>query len=67
MSEGGGGSLRKMLAAMCHTCPLCNFGREHPESFLGRMLNHPLHADHCPMWRAEKMLYGPGRKESTAA
>jgi hypothetical protein len=66
MSEGSVGSLRKMLAGLCHACPLCKFGREHPESILGRLLNHPLHADHCPMWKAEKERYGSGRKESTA-
>jgi hypothetical protein len=66
MSEDSVGSLRKMLAGLCHACPLCKFGREHPESILGRLLNHPLHADHCPMWKAEKERYGSGRKESTA-
>ena len=67
MSESGIGPVRKALAAMCHACPLCKFGREHPGSFLGRVLNHPLHANHCPMWKAEKALYVPGRKEPTAA
>jgi hypothetical protein len=66
MSEGGVGPVRTLLARMCHACPICKFGRERPESVLGRILSHPLHANHCPMWKAEKEMYGSARQEPTA-
>jgi hypothetical protein len=58
VSEENVGPVRKVLAVMCHHCPLCRYGRENPESILGRMLHHKLHADYCPMWKAEKAVYG---------
>ncbi len=48
--------LRKVLAAMCSHCPICNYGRTHPDSVLGRLLHHSLHADHCPFWKAEQAV-----------
>ena len=47
------------LAAVCSHCPLCNHARAHPESWLGRVLHHPIHADHCPFWKAERAVAGP--------
>ena len=58
MGEDTLGPVRRALAVMCHHCPLCRYGRANPESFLGRMLHHKLHADYCPMWKAEKAVYG---------
>lgn len=52
------GPFKRARAFLCHKCPFCNYGRKHPDSVIGKMLNHPLHADHCPMWKAEKELYG---------
>lgn len=57
MSEKPLGPVGRALAVMCHHCPLCRYGREKPESILGRVLHHRLHADYCPMWRAEKAMY----------
>lgn len=48
---------KKIMGSVCHYCPLCKYGRKNPRSLVGRMLHHPLHADNCPMWKAEKMLY----------
>jgi hypothetical protein len=58
MSETHVGPVRKALGVMCHLCPLCRYGRAKPESILGRVLHHRLHADYCPMWKAEKAMYG---------
>ena len=49
--------LRRVLAAACHYCPLCVYGRNRPESLVGRILRHPWHADHCPLWKAERERY----------
>lgn len=49
---------KRILAGICHHCPLCRYGRKNPDSAVGRLLRHPLHADHCPAWKAEKELYG---------
>jgi hypothetical protein len=50
--------LRSLLALFCHHCPFCAYGRRRPESLLGRLLRYPLHADHCPFWKAEIERYG---------
>ena len=57
MSSQKIGIFKKVRAAMCHNCPMCKYGRNNPESLLGRMLHHPLHAEHCPFWKAEKDVY----------
>jgi len=44
------------LGSICRYCPMCIHARAHPDSFLGRILHHPLHADHCPFWKAEKQV-----------
>lgn len=51
------GGFRRGLAAACHYCPLCEYGRRHPDTWVGRALHHPWHAAHCPLWRAEQALY----------
>lgn len=56
MTDSKVGAFRKTLAAICSHCPVCNHAREHPESWIGRVLHHPLHADHCPFWKAEQEL-----------
>ena len=45
--------LRSLIALFCHHCQFCAYGRRRPESLLGRLLRYPLHADHCPFWKAE--------------
>ena len=57
MSEGRKGILTSTLAVMCHYCPICMYGRGKPESVIGKILHHRLHAEHCPMWKAEKAMY----------
>jgi len=66
MSEENVGPVRKALAVMCHHCPLCRYGRANPESILGRMLHHRLHADYCPMWKAEKAVYEADQDKTAA-
>lgn len=60
------GGLRRILAAVCHACPACRYGRGHPDSLLGRLLHHPLHADRCPLWRAERAVYGSEETDGRA-
>ncbi len=55
-------ALRRLLGAACHHCPLCVYGRRRPESWIGRILHHRWHADHCPFWKAEQELYQPDRR-----
>jgi hypothetical protein len=50
-----------LLGWICHHCPMCRHARSHPTSLLGRILHHPLHADHCPLWKAEQARYPAGR------
>ncbi len=49
--------LKKAAAFLCHHCPVCSYGRRHPESWIGKLLKHPAHAEHCPLWKAEKEIY----------
>jgi hypothetical protein len=58
VKENPPGKLRAWMAVTCHYCPLCRYGRKYPESFIGRLLHHKSHADHCPFWKAEKEKYG---------
>ncbi|MBI4537779.1 MAG: hypothetical protein HY712_07455 [candidate division NC10 bacterium] len=51
--------VKRALAVICHVCPVCAYGRRHPDSPVGRVLRHPLHANHCPFWKAEREEYGP--------
>ena len=52
------GPVRRVLAIVCHYCPVCRHARAHPESVIGKVLHHTLHADYCPMWKAEIAVYG---------
>jgi len=60
------GFLKRSRAFLCHHCPVCRYGRRRPDSLLGRMLHHPLHAEHCPLWRAEREIYGRREAPSTS-
>jgi len=62
MKENDIGRFKKIRAAICHNCPMCKHARENPQSMIGRILHHKLHADHCPMWKAEQEVYGKVRK-----
>lgn len=56
--EGMVSVFKKIRATVCHHCPLCRHGRKNPTSIIGKVLHHKYHADHCPMWKAEKEVYG---------
>ena len=58
MTEEKVGLYKKIMGTVCHHCPLCKYGRKHPESTIGKMLHHKVHSDHCAMWKAEKEIYG---------
>jgi len=58
MPEKKTGLYKKIIGAACHHCPICKYGRSHPESMIGKMLHHKLHSENCPMWKAEKEIYG---------
>ena len=62
MKEYSVSPFKKVLASMCHHCPLCRYGRAKPDSVLGKVLHHRLHAEYCPMWKAEKEAYGAGQQ-----
>lgn len=51
------GIFKKVAGTFCHHCPVCSYGRKHPDSVVGKILHHPLHANNCPAWKAEKELY----------
>ena len=57
MSEKQPGIYKKIMGTVCHHCPFCKYWRNHPESMICKMLHHKVHADHCPMWKAEKEVY----------
>ena len=57
MSETEVSALKKMMATICHHCPMCSYGRNHPDSLIGKVLHHKYHADNCPFWKAEKAVY----------
>ena len=53
---------KKLRAKTCHHCPLCNHARNNPDSLIGRILHHKYHAENCPLWKAEKEVYGEGEE-----
>ena len=52
---------KRLRAKVCHHCPLCRHGRNNPDSTIGKILHHKYHTDHCPMWKAQKEVYGEGK------
>jgi hypothetical protein len=62
MIENKTGLYKKIMGSVCHYCPICKYGRKNPESAIGKMLHAKIHADHCPMWKAEKEIYGESKK-----
>ena len=54
MNENDIGTFKKIRATICHNCPMCKHARENPQSIIGKILHHQLHAEHCPMWKAEQ-------------
>jgi hypothetical protein len=54
---------KKLKASICKHCPACNHARENPKSIVGRILHHPFHSNHCPIWKAYEEMYG----ETTAS
>jgi hypothetical protein len=54
------GYVKKVMASLCHFCPVCPFGRRNPDSLVGRVLRHSFHADRCPFWEAVQKRYGEG-------
>jgi len=58
MNEDNIGTFKKIRATMCHHCPMCKHARANPQSGIGKILHHKLHAEHCPMWKAEQEVYG---------
>lgn len=61
MSETPIGTFKKIRATICHNCPLCKHARNNPESKIGKMLHSKLHSENCPMWKAEKEVYGENK------
>jgi len=57
--------MKHLLGWLCHHCPVCRYGRKHPESLIGRALHSKLHVDNCPAWKAEKEMYGGDGKEAS--
>lgn len=61
MNEGKITAFKKIRAKVCHHCPLCHHARKNPGSSIGKVLHHRYHADNCPLWKAEKEVYGEGK------
>lgn len=57
MNESKINFFKKLVASVCHYCPFCIYGRKNPDSIIGKILHHRLHADYCPFWKAEKEVY----------
>jgi hypothetical protein len=57
MKDRDVGFVRRVMAGACHYCAICRYGRRNPESIVGRILHHRIHADHCPFWKLEKQVY----------
>lgn len=55
---------KRARAKICKHCPMCRQARKNPDSRIGKILHHPLHADHCPFWNAEKAVYGENNIEN---
>ena len=51
------GRFTKVRAVICKHCPACIVARKSPQSVVGRLLHHPVHADNCPMWQAYRQVY----------
>ena len=58
MTKSNAGLFKKMRASVCKHCPACNHARKSPESIVGKILHHPFHSEHCPIWKAYKEVYG---------
>ena len=58
MTEKKIGFYKKLMGSICHHCPICKYGRKYPVSAIGKMLHAKIHADLCPLWKAEKEIYG---------
>ncbi|MDY6835716.1 MAG: hypothetical protein SVY53_13040 [Chloroflexota bacterium] len=57
MADKDVGFLKKSRASICHHCPACSYGRNKPESLMGKIMHNKLHTDHCALWKAEKEVY----------
>jgi hypothetical protein len=49
---------KKVRATICKHCPACNQARKKPDSMVGKLLHHPWHSNHCPVWKAYNEVYG---------
>jgi hypothetical protein len=49
---------KRLRAKICEHCPFCIHARKSPDSTIGRILHHRIHADHCPLWTAHRDVYG---------
>jgi hypothetical protein len=56
------GLFKNLRASICKYCPACNHARKNPESIVGRILHHPFHSSHCPIWKAYGEVYGENRE-----
>lgn len=52
------GLFKNIRASICKHCPACNHARKSPESIVGKILHHPVHSKHCPIWKAYQEVYG---------
>ena len=57
MRESNVDLFKRMRASVCKHCPACNHARKSPESIVGKILHHPFHSKHCPIWKVYKEVY----------
>jgi hypothetical protein len=46
--------LIKILGERCDRCFLCNYARNHPETWVGKIM--AWHGTWCPAWKAQQQL-----------
>ena len=54
----------KLLGTVCDHCPLCNYARSHPDTFISKA--YEWHGRWCPAWKAQKEI-DEGRREGHEA
>lgn len=48
--------MKKTLAGICNSCPLCRYARKNPDALIGKVMHW--HGTWCPMWKAWEEIYG---------
>ncbi len=55
--------LRRLMAERCDRCRLCNYARENPDTWVGKIM--AWHGTWCPFWKAQQELEKERQEQST--